>query len=469
MPKVHRLHLLVTCCLLVTAVWQSTSAIAAGSGKKGERTSRISLESVSRFDFDSIPERPKPILELGNDFLGPGNIRPGWELPSGAVWQPSLVVFGTYRTALQTFYQNDRKVTEWANRLDVFANLQLSGSERFILGIRPLDEDGQFTSYQFEPDEPGDKSGFNDAYNHEVTTFFFEGDFGEIFPNIDPSDRARTDLGFAIGRQPLNLQDGMLINDNVDSIGITRNTLLPKNGSDLQVTLFYGWNDVHRDDNIEGDNHKLWAIAFALDRRKSTNNFDIVYIDDPDGKSDGVFWGFSDVRRVGHLNLSTRVLGSHALNDESSAVSDGNLLFAELSWSPAWTHDHVYTNLFVGVEEYASAARGPATGGPLGRTGILFQAVGLGRYGAPLGNRADNAIGIAFGYQKFFDPVVNQIIFEIGSRRDTEEERSTAMAMGIRYRHVISSHIVLQADAFGALNNDRGEDFGVRLEMRVEF
>ena len=77
--------------------------LAAGYsiGPDGERTSRISLDAVTHSDFEHFPKRPKPILELGDDFLGPGNIGKGWELATGAVWQPSVVVFGTYRTAMQ--------------------------------------------------------------------------------------------------------------------------------------------------------------------------------------------------------------------------------------------------------------------------------------------------------------------------------------------------------------------------------
>lgn len=445
--------------------------LAAGYsiGPDGERTSRISLDAVTHSDFEHFPKRPKPILELGDDFLGPGNIGKGWELATGAVWQPSVVVFGTYRTAMQTYRANEATTSEWANRLDLFANLQLSGSERFLLGIRPLDQDGQFTSQQFRPDGPGDEDGYVEAINAEITTFFFEGDFGEIFPNLDPRDEKGIDIGFAVGRQPVNYQEGMLINDSIDAIGITRNTLLPKGVSDLQITFLYGWNDVHRDDNFERDNQKLWSLSFALDGPNATNNVDLVYIDDRNGETGGFFWGVSDVRRIGHFNLSTRVLGSHATDEESDVVSDGNLIFAELSWSPPWTQDHVYTNFFVGIDEFASAARGPATGGPLGRTGILFQAVGIGRYGSPLGNRADKSVGGAFGYQWFINPIVNQLIFEIGARQQTARDRDSALSVGVRYRHVVGSHIVMQADAFGTLNNSRENDYGLRFEMRTEF
>ncbi len=449
-------------------------AIAAGGsvGPDGERTSRISDESVYHIDPFDFPERPKPILELGNDFLGPGNIERGIELPTGAVWQPSLVVFGTYRTAVQSFDAGPETFSEWANRLDLFANLQLSGSERFLIGIRPLDEEGQFTSYRFEPDigiGANDK-GWNDELNAQITTAFFEGDIGEIFPNLDPNDRKALDIGFAIGRQPLNYQEGLLINDSVDAIGLTRNTLLPAGGSDLQFTFLYAWNDVHRHDNRERENTKLYAVAMAADFPASTINAEIVYVEDRNGNTDGIFWGISDVRRIGHYNLSTRVLGSHATNRESTVVSDGNVVFAELSWTPPWTHDHVYANVFVGIDNFTSAARGPAAGGPLGRTGILFQAIGLGRYGAPLGNQAQRSVGGAFGYQWFIDPIKNQFIFEVGARQSTDSAiDSGSIAGGVRYRHVLGQHMVAQFDVFAAINESRPDSAGGRMELRVEF
>ena len=57
-------------------------------------------------------------------------------------------MYGTARTALQTFDDGERQITEWANRLDLFGNLQLTGTERLLIGIRPLDEEGEFSGYQ---------------------------------------------------------------------------------------------------------------------------------------------------------------------------------------------------------------------------------------------------------------------------------------------------------------------------------
>lgn len=74
--------------------------------------------------LEGFPNRPKPIIEIGqNPFLGKGPIAPGFKIPTGAIWQPVFIVFGTARTALQTLDNRTRQITEWANRLDLYGNL----------------------------------------------------------------------------------------------------------------------------------------------------------------------------------------------------------------------------------------------------------------------------------------------------------------------------------------------------------
>ena len=262
----------------------------------------------------------------------------------------------------------------------------------------------------------------------------------------------------------------MLINDSIDAIGITRNTLLPSGGSDMQFTFIYGWNDVHRNDNTEYNNNRLYGLFFSTDRPSTTINADLVYVHDRDGDRDGIFWGISDVRRIGHYNLSSRILGSHATDEESSAVGDGYLLFAELSWTPPWTNDNVYINAFWGIDQFTSAARAPSAGGPLGRTGILFAAIGLGNYGAPINNTAQDAYGIAVGYQQFITPLKNQFIYELGLKQDDRDNGDDlSIAAAIRYRHVLTQRTIIQLDAFASHNDSRANGNGLRVEFRTNF
>ncbi|MEM7515613.1 MAG: hypothetical protein AAF368_01635 [Planctomycetota bacterium] len=97
-----------------------------------------------------IPERRSI---FGNDrFLSPGPIDEGIVLPTGATWRPSFLIFGNLRSAVQSYEGvGGERSTEWANRLDIFGNLYLSSTERFLIGFRPLDEEGVFTGFAGGP------------------------------------------------------------------------------------------------------------------------------------------------------------------------------------------------------------------------------------------------------------------------------------------------------------------------------
>ncbi len=114
--------------------------VAAGAAFAGDEHGAATYsDQPIPLQLDQVPDRPKPIVELGAPFLGTGPIPQGIELPTGAVWQPSFILFGTYRTALQTFDAGEESFTERVHRLDLYGNLQLSGTERLLVGIRPLD------------------------------------------------------------------------------------------------------------------------------------------------------------------------------------------------------------------------------------------------------------------------------------------------------------------------------------------
>ncbi|MGH9697588.1 MAG: hypothetical protein ACRD5Z_25825, partial [Bryobacteraceae bacterium] len=112
---------------------------------------------------------------------------------------------------------------------------------------------------------------------------------------------------------------------------------------------------------------------------------------------------------------------------------------------------------------------------PLGQTGILFAAQGLGSYGAPLGNRANDAVGAALGYQRFLGSKDRQIVFEIGGRVATRDPRffadsqPDAFAAAARYQMKLSQHLVLVFDTFIGFPEDRSTAYGARSELLIKF
>ncbi len=431
--------------------------------------STLSTEPIPMKAEEDLPERTPPIIEIGPDFLGTGNIPEGIELPTGAVWTPALWIFGNYRTAIN-FFDNgaDPKVLEWANRLDLFANLQLSGTERLLLGMEPLHSGRDFSGYRWKPDE---NDGSVNGFNADITTLFFEGEFGEIFPNLDPEDTGSYDIGFSVGRQPIFFQEGMMFDDTIDSVGFVRDTvMIPGVFVETRITALFGWNDIDRDDNAEDEGAYVFGLFTETDFRSTTTNLDFAYVSsDEDNSGDGFYIGASATQRIGHWNTSFRGNVSVALEGESDAVSTGALLFAEVSRTLPASENVIYANGFWGIDNYSSAARDELAGGPLGRVGLLFAAVGLGNYGSPLSNRADKVVGGSIGHQWFFNDNRTQLVLELGGRKGTSSEIQDAVAIGGRFEQAIGQRLILRVDAFASVQEDRDEGLGARTEMLIRF
>ena len=476
--------------LLATVV---TAGLSLSSAFAGE-TADVSSQPIP-LQTEQSPNRPKPIVELGNPFLAQGLIGPGFTLPTGATWQPALLVFGSYRSAMQTFDTEGGSVSEWSNRLDLFANLTLTGTERVLLGLRPLNrtsleealidgEDGVFTGYQFGESAA---DGWRENWNLRVQTLFFEGDFGEIFPGLDRADNRALDIGFSVGRQPLFFQEGLLIDDSVDAFGITRNTLRPSGTSNVRLTGLFGWGNLHRDNGQEDRQASLYGLFTEVDMPTSTLNFDLAYVH---GRDSSLHGGFSAVQRIAQINTALRALfslpfdkeaASSFLDDPGVTVGRGTLLFAELSWTPTATHDLLYLNGFGAFGNYSAIARDPLNGGGLARTGILFASAGVGGFGAALDARPHASFGGAIGYQKLFHGGRRQLVGELGLRSETFDNGTTAAALGARYQQALGRRLIVRVDGFTTREERFGGytlsegftirkfHFGGRLELLVKF
>ena len=423
--------------------------------------------------IQGIPDRPELLLETNERFLAPGFLEQGIVLPTGAVWRPSIWLFGTFRTGFNYFDNRaGTNVTEWVNRLNLFGQLNLSGTERLLVGVRPLDEEltatRRFTGVDL-------RNGRRlDGWNMELQTLFFEGDFGEIFPRLDPYDRLALDYGFSVGRQPMLFQQGLLINeDRIDAVTVTRNTLDGCGVLNLRATGVYAWNEINRNNNVHDPDAQMVGLFTEADVRQSTINADVAYLNSESGMGSVLALGLSAIQRLhgfhNTYNTSFHVLASFPTDDESPAARQGELLFSQISWTPHHSNDLVYLNSFWAIDQFTSPARGPLAGGPLGQTGILFSAPGLGSFGAPLSNQAGDAVGSSLGYQLFFDESRQQIIFELGGRQDTNRINQAAIAGGFRYQRAIGQHWIFLVDTFLTKRESCGLAPGTRVEFLAKF
>lgn len=423
--------------------------------------------------LQEVPHRPELIFEAGEAFLAPGWLKQGIATHTGAIWRPALWVFGTYRTGVNYFDNKaGTNVTEWANRLDLFGQVNLSGTERLLVGIRPFDEEQgsrrTFTGYDFRNGQT------IDGWNVDVQTLFFEGDFGEIFPRLDPFDTAALDYGFSVGRQPMSFQQGLLINEDlIDAVTVTRNTLSGNGILNLRATGVYAWNSITRNNNQQDHNAQLVGLFTETDTAFSTINADVSYVHSDSSFGSLLNFAISGIQRFHGVhntyNSSVHFLASIPTDGETAASGQGELLFSQFSWTPHHSNDLVYLNTFWAIDQFTSAARGPLAGGPLGQTGVLFSAAGVGRYGAALSNQASDAIGASLGYQVFFCDTKRQVTFEIAGRQDTNGLNDAAAAGGLRYQQAFDQHWLMVVDTFLAKRESRDLSPGARIEFQMKF
>lgn len=458
--------------LLRAIAFSAFFAVAAPVAGAGSGSSALDSEPRPYLGDEELPKRTPPLLELGADFLGTGNLDPGFRIPTGAVWQPSLWVYGTFRSSWQYYDAGDgvAAVDEWANRLDLFANLQLTGTERIVLGLTPLHEDATFSGIV----DRGDGQETINAINSDIEVLFFEGDLAELFPNLDVDDSSQNDIGFSIGRQAIVFQDGFLINDILDGVGFSKNNIAPAGVAWLtnwRSTVFYAWDNIHRF-NEEDESAKLFAWFNQLDTVRSTVNIDLAYVSSDDF-GDLLGYAIDSTQRFGLINTTFRIAGSIA-DEESAFAGDGTLLFSELSWTPVHTHNIAYVNAFIGLDNFTPMANGPTQGGPLGRTGLLFAARGIGSFPPALAGSVRESYGIAAGYQMFFGQQYTarrQLILEIGSRMSDDDllGEEDQYAVGFRFQQALGRRIVWQLDGYIADSDRRGTQKGFRTELLVKF
>ena len=427
-----------------------------------------------------IPSRPPLLLELNEGFLAPGFLNRGIELPTGAIWRPSVWVFGQFRTALQYFENHGpaAPIAESASRLDLFGQVNFSGTERLLVGLRPLDEElanrREFTSYDFNAGRS------LDGWNADFQTLFFEGDFGEIFPWLDPYDSHLTDFGFAVGRMPLLAQQGLLINeDMIDALTVTRNTLNGHGNLNLRMTGVYAWNRLNRNSpttepNTLDRDSEMVALLTESDFEHNTVNLDVAYTYGDPSFGDLVAFGVSGIRRIhgyhNTYNTSLHMLASFPTDGTTPFADQGELLFAQTSWTPHHTEDLIYVNAFLAIDQFTSPTRGPLMGGPLGQTGIVFAAPGLGRVGAPVAVRTNDTAGASLGYQFFFDHTRRQLILELGGQQGTKDSQNNdAIATVLRYQQAIGQHFIWVCDGFVGKREGVNVSQGVRGEILVKF
>ena len=462
-----------TIATIGSALGMANEASAAGTTTASENSSSRYSDKVEGIS-DDIPKRPQP-LEILQGFKKEGPLKYEFQLPTGMVVSPNLLLYANYRTGIQaidTTGDNDPRV-EWANTLGTLANLEITGTERILFGMTPIHQGGKRTRYTFKHPDPALEGEFEDELNRDITTAFFEGELSEIFPIMDRRGTRPLDFGIAVGRQPVQIQEGFLIADTMDSVAVTRNTVPIPGTTFARVTALYAWrHKVHRRMNQKDTEAQLIGLFGVADVGHSTWDLGMTYLTSKSSNGgDQANFALSAQQPivVFHRLFSTtfRTVGSVAVDDKSPAASSGVLFYVSVSTAPRKTEDIVYLNLFGAISDYSASSRG--AGGPLGRTGLLFAGNGLtSGFGSPISNRADESFGGALGRQFFFNNRRTQLFGEVGGKF-TSEGSSSAFGVAAKVSQALWHHLFVSVDGFGVRVSTMGGDFHYGMRSEVNF
>jgi hypothetical protein len=446
---------------------QAAEKDAKPEKKLAESSSRFSDKVPGLKEQDDLPKGPRPLFELGQGYLEEGPYDYEFELPWGMVVSPGLVFFGNFNTGLEVTDNGVADATaELVTTLNLFANLTLSGTERILVGVSPLQrENGPKSRYQFQPD-----SDWKGEANLRLTTAFFEGELSEMFPKLDMDGRLPLDYNISVGRQGLRIQDGIMIQDTMDSIAVTRSTLPLPGTNFARFTGFMAWNNVHRTNNKDDADGELYGLSASVEVAHAMIDLNMAYVDSSDAIGDQFNIGASMVRPYilfeHSVDTTTHIAFSHTPDAETVHATDGALLYTSLSWAPKRTVDIMYVNAFAAFDQYAPAAR--QTAGPLGITGLLFAGNGLA--GAAIGNRANDAYGGAIGYQMFFSPALRRnLIFELGGKKDDSEGGIDRVGGAVRYSQAVGRRTFFEIGGFVVGQESIDDAYGIRTKLSFIF
>ena len=433
---------------------------------------------------EDLPPRIGPLIELGRGINEGGALAPGIEMPWGAVWQPGLWVYGSQRVAAMA-HDGDRRTrphgdhTELSARMDLFANLQLSGTERIQAHLRPLDSGSRFTGRTWSPSSRD--TGFERVSDTDFESFF-EGNIGQMLPWLDPDGRGGGDVGFAVGRFPVEFQNGYMVRDEMTGVALTRTHIQVPGSSGVRIMGLWAFDDINRANNApEPGDVELFGLFAEGDFPWGLLEADVARTVADAPRAAQLNTGLGWTGHSGGSNYSMHLNVSRLLDGAVAGRDTGSLVVLGYSTEVGLRRDIVYANGYWADGDYRRlASSGPP---PLGPIGLSFGGVGLGGYRPALLPRPLDSAGVALGWQRFFAAGAANFAIEVGHRQDLASDdplgNTGGTAVTVRVQRKLGHRYMLQLDGYRVLlaGDSRGpqdaendDDSGaVTLELRVNF
>lgn len=426
-------------------------------------------------------EAPRPLLELGTPFYQEGPFSEDYAfLGERNLVRPNLRVYGDLRTAVA---YNDNGASELglvATQINLDIDVAITATERLHAFFRPLDQNGNFTRYEFAGGDSRD--GFVNEFNGVPQTLFFEGDIGALYSGF--SGRYQDfDLPFAVGLVPMIFQNGIWVDDAFvgGAFALPARNSPELDITNFDVTFFAGFDKVTtpaiRDSagGLADDDLDIFGIATFVEANEGYWEAGIGALVGEDQLED---LGYNSAtvaftRRYGGW-LSNSVRGFWTFGQDPpggvAQTADGFALLVENSLITSQPLTLVpYFNAFVGFDKPQPLAR---NAGLLKNTGINFDTDNLTGF-PKLDDTANNTFGGALGIEYLFN-LDRQLVVEAAALRafDDAAGRSAPgdqFALGLRYQEPIALDWIVRFDAMHGWLENSDDISGFRIELRKKF
>jgi hypothetical protein len=438
--------------------YDAEAQLAIYGGKHMNKTADMPVElGIRLYDRGAYTARPTWLGEqnpIGFHFMAYGDLRVGTAFYDNGIANSS----------------GERNQSALAARLNLDMDLAITATERIHAFVRPLDQNGSFTRYQFNG---GEQQNYVEELDFDFDTLFFEGDLGYIRQGLT-GKRTAHDMPIAFGRVPLFTQNGIWLDDAFDGIayGITARNIPQLDISNTDVTFFAGFDKVTTAAD-PGDNTKVFGLAGFIDAWKGYAEYGYGYVaaDNEDLSYHNITAAFSRRYRptstIGMSN-SVRLIGN--IGQEGPVkTADGLLLLLENSFHRSDPGFLVpYVNLFAGFNSPQPLARTADGGGVLKNTGINFESDGLTGY-PTLDARASDSWGFAAGLEKLWG-ISQQVVVEGAVvQRMGSSSLGNQYALGVRFQRPLNNAWIFRADTMHGWRQGQDDVYGVRVELRRKF
>lgn len=434
----------------------------------------LCLEATPYRNKHAVPTQ-RPWVELGRP-LYTGGIYPPAKTWFGAynLVMPHFMVYGDYRTGIGINRNAAGDTNNWASRLNLEMDLEITATERLHAFMGPLDRNGDFTRLDFT-----NRADFINRTDMRLDNLFFEGDVGAILGGMNDQN-SPFDLPFSFGFLPVFYQNGIWAADNVIGAAFAlpaKNSPLLK-WSNYDATFFWASDQINTD-AFAGDNNaaEFFGTAWFIEAYDGYIEADYAFVhDDVGGHRSYHNLSVAYTRRYFYrLSNSIRYItnfGQSLPSDQRTA--DGHLILIENSLISAAPNTFVpYLNFFYGQGRTQSLARAGGAGGILNNTGINFETDGLTGY-PTLDATGVNATGAALGVNILGANFSHQLILELAalSANGAPQFRNAPgdqYAAGLRYQKPINNAWIFRTDHMYGWRDNAADLRGSRVELRWKF